>query len=152
VSDEPREHLSRSAGSAPSPEVLLNRWFVIVVQRDTVRALSAIDCDHPARTARALSPVWSLEHDDLHRRSLWHDRIEAPWLLDRPINGDSFLVYVVDVLVPTLRPGDIVNMDNLQSHKRRAVRDALRRAGAKLLFLPKYSPDLNPIEQVFAKI
>jgi len=84
--------------------------------------------------------------------ALRHDRIEAPWLLDRPINGDSFLVYVVDVLVPTLRPGDIVNMDNLQSHKRRAVRDALRRAGAKLLFLPKYSPDLNPIEQVFAKI
>ena len=84
--------------------------------------------------------------------ALRHDRIEAPWLLDRPINGDSFLVYVVDVLVPTLRPGDIVIMDNLQSHKRRAVRDALRRAGAKLLFLPKYSPDLNPIEQVFAKI
>lgn len=80
------------------------------------------------------------------------DRIEAPWLLDRPINGDRFLVYVEDVLVPTLRSGDIVIMDNLQSHKRRAVRDALRQVGAKLLFLPKYSPDLNPIEQVFAKI
>ena len=84
--------------------------------------------------------------------ALRHDRIAAPWLLDRPINGDRFLVYVEHVLVPTLRPGDIVVMDNLQSHKRRAVRDALRRAGAKLVFLPKYSPDLNPIEQLFAKL
>jgi len=84
--------------------------------------------------------------------ALRHDRIEAPWLLDRPINGDRFLAYVENVLVPTLRPGDLVIVDNLQSHKRRAVRDALRRAGAKLWFLPKYSPDLNPIEQVFAKL
>lgn len=83
--------------------------------------------------------------------ALRHDRIEAPWLLDRPINGDRFLAYVENVLVPTLRPGDLVIVDNLQSHKRRAVRQALRRAGAKLLFLPKYSPDLNPIEQFFAK-
>jgi transposase len=84
--------------------------------------------------------------------ALRHDRIEAPWLLDRPINGDRFLFYVEKVLAPTLRPGDLVIADNLQSHKRRAVREALRRAGAKLLFLPKYSPDLNPIEQVFAKL
>lgn len=84
--------------------------------------------------------------------ALRHDRIEAPWLLDRPINGDRFLAYVENVLAPTLRPGDLVIADNLQSHKRRAVRDALRRVGAKLWFLPKYSPDLNPIEQVFAKL
>ena len=84
--------------------------------------------------------------------ALRHDRIEAPWLLDRPLNGDRFLFYVEKVLAPTLRPGDVVIADNLQSHKRRAVREALRRAGAKLLFLPKYSPDLNPIEQVFAKL
>ena len=84
--------------------------------------------------------------------ALRHDRIEAPWLLNRPINGDRFLAYIENVLAPTLRPGDIVLMDNLQSHKRRAVRDTLRRSGAKLLFLPKYSPDLNPIEQVFAKL
>jgi putative transposase len=84
--------------------------------------------------------------------ALRHDRIEAPWLLNCPINGDRFLAYIENVLTPTLRPGDIVLMDNLQSHKRRAVRDALRRSGAKLLFLPKYSPDLNPIEQVFAKL
>ena len=84
--------------------------------------------------------------------ALRHDRIEAPWLLDRPVNGDRFLAYVENVLVPTLHPGDIVVMDNLPSHKGRAVREALRRVGAKLLFLPKYSPDLNPIEQVFAKL
>lgn len=84
--------------------------------------------------------------------ALRQDRIDAPWLLDRPINGDRFLAYVENVLAPTLRPGDLVIADNLQSHKRRAARAALRQAGAKLLFLPKYSPDLNPIEQVFAKL
>ena len=84
--------------------------------------------------------------------ALRHDRIDAPWLLDRPINGDRFQAYVENVLVPTLRPGDMVVVDNLQSHKRAAVRTAIRTAGAKLFFLPKYSPDLNPIEQVFAKL
>jgi putative transposase len=84
--------------------------------------------------------------------ALRHDRIEAPWLLDCPINGDRFLLYVERVLVPSLHPGDLVIADNLQSHKRREVRQALRRAGVKLLLLPKYSPNLNPIEQVFAKL
>jgi putative transposase len=84
--------------------------------------------------------------------ALRHDRIEAPWLLDGPINGEAFKVYVEQVLVPTLAPNDIVVMDNLGSHKAKAVRQAIRGAGAKLIFLPKYSPDLNPIEQVFAKL
>ena len=84
--------------------------------------------------------------------SLRHDRIEAPWLLDGPINGQGFRIYVEKVLAPTLRPGDLVIMDNLGSHKGKAVRRAIRSAGAKLFFLPKYSPDLNPIEQVFAKL
>ena len=84
--------------------------------------------------------------------ALRHDRVEAPWLIDGPINGDSFRLYVDEVLIPTLRPGDIVIMDNLGSHKSKAVRRAIRAAGAKLFFLPKYSPDLNPIEQVFAKL
>jgi transposase len=78
--------------------------------------------------------------------------IEAPWLLDGPINAEGFKAYVEKVLVPTLRPGDLVIMDNLGSHKGKAVRRAIRSAGAKLFFLPKYSPDLNPIEQVFAKL
>ena len=84
--------------------------------------------------------------------ALRHDRIEAPWLLEGPIDGESFRTYVERVLVPTLRPGDIVVMDNLGSHKGKAVRALIRAAGAKLFFLPKYSPDLNPIEQVFAKL
>jgi transposase len=84
--------------------------------------------------------------------ALRHDRIDAPCLFDGPINGTSFLAYVDQVLVPALAPGDIVIMDNLGSHKGRAVRAAIRRAGAHLIFLPPYSPDLNPIEQVFAKL
>ncbi len=84
--------------------------------------------------------------------ALRHDRIEAPWLLDGPINGERFRIYVEQVLVPTLKPGEIVIMDNLGSHKGKAVRQAIRAAEAKLFFLPKYSPDLNPIEQVFSKL
>jgi transposase len=80
------------------------------------------------------------------------DRIEAPCVIDGPINGISFLAYVEQSLLPTLAAGDIVIMDNLGSHKRQAIRQAIRAAGAKLFFLPPYSPDLNPIEQVFAKL
>ena len=80
------------------------------------------------------------------------DAITAPFVLDGPINGEWFLAYVEQVLVPTLSPGDVVVMDNLGSHKGKAVRRAIRNAGAQLLFLPPYSPDLNPIEQVFAKL
>ena len=84
--------------------------------------------------------------------ALRHDRIDAPCVIDGPINGQSFLAYVEQFLVPTLSHGDIVIMDNLGSHKSMAVRRAIRAVGAKLLFLPAYSPDLNPIEQVFAKL
>jgi putative transposase len=84
--------------------------------------------------------------------ALRHDRIEAPWLINGPINGERFRIYVERVLVPTLKPGDVVVMDNLGSHKGKAVRRAIRSVGAKLIFLPKYSPDLNPIEQVFSKL
>lgn len=84
--------------------------------------------------------------------ALRHDRIDAPCLFDGPINGELFLAYVEQALVPTLKPGDIVILDNLGSHRGKAVRNAIRTAGAKLIFLPKYSPDLNPIEQLFAKL
>jgi transposase len=84
--------------------------------------------------------------------ALRHDGITAPCVIDGPINGAAFLAYVEQVLVPTLKPGDVVVMDNLGSHKGKAVRAAIRTAGAKLFFLPAYSPDLNPIEQVFAKL
>jgi transposase len=84
--------------------------------------------------------------------ALRHDAVVAPWLLDGPINGETFLLYVEKVLVPVLHPGDIVIMDNLGSHRSKAVRAAIRAVGAKLFFLPKYSPDLNPIEMFFAKL
>ena len=84
--------------------------------------------------------------------ALRHNGITAPFVLDGPINGDAFVAYVEHVLVPTLVPGDIVVMDNLSSHKSASVRRLIRTAGARLLFLPPYSPDLNPIEQVFAKL
>jgi transposase len=78
--------------------------------------------------------------------------ITAPCVFDGPINGESFRLYVEQILVPSLKPGDIVIMDNLGSHKGETVRTIIRQAGARLLFLPPYSPDLNPIEQVFAKL
>jgi transposase len=84
--------------------------------------------------------------------ALRHDRIEAPFLLDGAINHESFLAYVEQVVAPTLRPGDVVVADNLACHKSPAIRRAIRNTGARLLLLPKYSPDLNPIEQVFAKL
>ena len=80
------------------------------------------------------------------------DRIDAPCLFTGPINRQSFLAYIEQFLVPTLQPGDIVILDNLGSDKGKAVRSAIHKAQAKLLFLPSYSPDLNPIEQAFAKL
>ena len=84
--------------------------------------------------------------------ALRYDRIDAPYVLDAPINGQTFTAWVEQCLVPTLKPGDVVILDNLGSHKGKAARQAIRAVGAKLLFLPPYSPDLNPIEQVFAKL
>ena len=84
--------------------------------------------------------------------ALRHDRIDAPFVFDGPINGELFLLYVEKILVPTLSPGDVVILDNLGSHKTKAARAAVKATGAHLIFLPAYSPDLNPIEQVFAKL
>jgi transposase len=78
--------------------------------------------------------------------------VVAPMVLDGPINGAAFQTYVDQVLVPDLRPGDIVVMDNLGSHKGASIRAAIEAAGASLLYLPPYSPDLNPIENAFAKL
>jgi transposase len=80
------------------------------------------------------------------------DRLTAPCVFDGPINGQCFRAYVEQQLVPVLEPGDIVVMDNLGSHKSAAIRQMVRAAGARLWYLPPYSPDLNPIEQAFAKI
>lgn len=76
----------------------------------------------------------------------------APFVYDGAMNGTVFLAYVEQVLVPTLRPGDVVVMDNLPAHKAAGVRDAIETVGASLLYLPPYSPDFNPIENAFAKL
>src|SRR3954468_14837092 len=80
------------------------------------------------------------------------DGLTARLVIDGAINGELFLAYVEQVLVPTLTPGDIVIMDNLRVHKMAAVREAIEAVGAKLLFIPPYSPDLNPIELAFSKL
>ena len=118
------------------------------------QALDQDQSDPPARLGakgRApgrQGPAGQVEDRDFPRRL---DRIDAPCLFDGPINGERFHAYVEQFLVPTLKPGDVVILDNLGSHKGKAVRRTIRNVGARLVFLPKYSPDLNPIEQVFAK-
>jgi transposase len=78
--------------------------------------------------------------------------IVAPLVLDGPMTGEAFLAYVQQFLAPELKPGDVVVMDNLSAHKVAGVAEAIRAAGASLMYLPPYSPDLNPIEQAFAKL
>lgn len=83
---------------------------------------------------------------------LRHDRIDAPCVIDGPMNGELFLAYIEQFLAPTLSPDDIVVMDNLPAHKVKGVAEAIDARGAELRYLPPYSPDLNPIEQMFAKL
>ncbi len=78
--------------------------------------------------------------------------LAAPFVLDGPMDGVAFLAYVSQVLVPELKPGDIAIMDNLPAHKVKGVREAIEGAGAYLIYLPPYSPDLNPIEKAFSKV
>lgn len=80
------------------------------------------------------------------------DQIVAPWVIDGPINSEAFNTWILECLVPVLKHGDIVVLDNLSSHKNKTARDAVRKVGARLFFLPPYSPDLNPIEMMFAKL
>ena len=84
--------------------------------------------------------------------ALRHDRITAPCVFDGPINGPCFRAWTEQALAPTLHAGDIVILDNLNSHKVAGIKQAIEARGAKLVYLPPYSPDLNPIEQVFAKL
>jgi transposase len=80
------------------------------------------------------------------------DGLTAPLVIDGAMNGEMFLAYVEQILAPTLSPADVVIMDNLPSHKVAGVREAVEARGAILLYLPAYSPDLNPIEQAFSKL
>ena len=108
--------------------------------------------------ARAAARAWPRRCRTAHWKTttflaaLRHDGLSAPGVFDGAINGARFLAYVEQVLAPTLRPGDIVVMDNLAAHKVEGVRQAIEGRGARLLYLPPYSPDLNPIERSFAKL
>ena len=108
------------------------------------------------RAPRGVRLIGTVPHGHWHTTTflcgLRHDGLVAPLVLDGAINGEAFLAYVEQFLVPILRPGQIVIADNLSSHKVNGVRQAIEAAGASLLYLPPYSPDLNPIEQVFAKL
>ena len=84
--------------------------------------------------------------------ALRHDRLDAPWVIDGAMNRDLFDLYVETQLAPTLQPGDVIILDNLSSHKSPKAGAAMETVGAWFLFLPPYSPDLNPIEIAFAKI
>lgn len=80
------------------------------------------------------------------------DGLHAPFVIEGPVDAEVFSAYVQQLLVPTLRPGDIVVMDNLSPHKAAGIREAIEATGAQLWYLPPYSPDLNPIEQLWSKI
>jgi transposase len=105
------------------------------------------------RGERLISKVpWGHWKTTTFLAALRWDGITAPAVFDGPIDGDCFLAYVEQVLVPTLSAGDSVIMDNLASHKVAGVREAIEAAGATLRYLPPYSPDFNPIEQAIAKL
>jgi len=104
------------------------------------------------RGERLISPLpWGHWKTTTFVAALRLGEIAAPCVLDGPMNGESFRAYIEQFVVPILRPGDVVVMDNLASHKVAGVRAAIEAAGAELRYLPPYSPDLNPIEQFFAK-
>lgn len=105
------------------------------------------------RGERLVAPVpWGHWKTTTFIGALRQDGLVAPCAFDGPINGEKFRAWVEQFLAPELKPGDIVILDNLPSHKVEGVRTAIENAGARLLYLPSYSPDLNPIEQVFAKL
>jgi transposase len=101
------------------------------------------------RTVGRQNPARSLENHHLVA-GLRSTALTAPCVIDGPMNGNGFLAYVEQVLAPTLKPGDVVVLDNLSAHKVPGAREAIEATGANLLYLPPYSPDFNPIEQIFA--
>ena len=153
------------ASEQDRPDIARRRaWWKKYQDRVDPRRLVFID-ETWAKTNMTRRHGWARRGQPLHGKAphgrwttmtflaaLRHDRLTAPCLFDGPLNGQSFLAWVHQALLPTLNSGDVVIMDNLGSHKGIAVRKALRTVGAKLFFLPPYSPDLNPIEQVFAKL
>ena len=169
VSDHCHEGVTVKALPGTSLEVVEAKFFFQWLMR-SVASGSAIRIERPVGrgspvTARRWIPTMSLSTrlmaamvalvlvTDHHLRGgLRSDALTAPCVIDGPMNGNTFLAYVEQILAPSLKPGDIVVLDNLSAHKVAGVREAVEAAGARLLYLPPYSPDFNPIEQLFAKI
>ena len=130
--------LLRAAAARTIPDL----WQAIA---DALRRFTSQECANYLAAA-------GYEKTTTFTAGLRHDGIAAPMVLDGPMNGEAFLAYVEQALVPELRQGDIVIMGNLPAHKVHGVRQAIEAAGASLRYLPPYSPDLNPIEMAFAKL
>lgn len=126
---------------------------LIFIDETWIKTSMTRSCDWAARGERLTAHVPHGHWKTLtFLAGLRHDSIVAPFVLDGTINGDAFTARVGQCLAPTLTPGDVVIADNLGSHKGQPARQMIRSAGAHLLFLPPYNPDLNPIEIVFAKL
>jgi transposase len=149
--DRPDIAEARDAWAALQPKLDAHR--LIFLDETWATTNMARTLGRAPRGERLIAPV---PHGHWHTTTflcgLRHDRLVAPLVLDGAINGEAFLAYTEQILCPTPRPGDIVICDNLASHKVRGVREAIEACGASLLYLPAYSPDLNPIELAFSKL
>jgi len=149
--DRPDIAEARAAWSGLQPKLDASRLIFL----DETWATTNMARSHgrAPRGERLVAPVpYGHWHTTTFLCGLRQDGLVAPLVLDGAINGAAFLAYVEQMLCPTLRPGDIVICDNLASHKVSGVREAIEARGASLLYLPPYSPDLNPIELVFSKL
>lgn len=148
------------------PDVLEQRqqWFDDQLDLDPAKLVfidETLDRDEHGAHARTLHegrapanglPLYGHRKTTTLVAGLRSTAMVAPLVIDGPINGEWFEAYVAQVLVPTRKPGDVVILDNLSSHKRPAAREMIEAAGARMLFLPPYSPDFNPIEKAFSKL
>jgi transposase len=149
--DRPDVAAERAALKAQQPELDAPRLVFIDETAVTTKMVR-----HYGRSPRGERLVASVPHGHWKTLTLIAalriDGLTAPYVIDGAMDAPAFLAYISQVLVPTLRRGDTVFMDNLRTHKVDGVREAIRAAGARIRYLPAYSPDLNPIEQAFSKL
>jgi transposase len=153
ASEQEREDVARARASWRAAQPALDpQKLVFIDETGTATDMAPLR----GRCRRGERPIGRVPHGHWKTTTfvagLRREEITAPFVVDRPMNGVIFKAYVEQVLAPTLAPGDVVIMDNLASHKVAGIRQAIEGAGATLVYLPPYSPDLNPIEQAFAKL
>ncbi|HSA67633.1 MAG TPA: IS630 family transposase [Methyloceanibacter sp.] len=146
------DHMSDQVPTSTDQVALEPTRLVVIDETGTSTAMARLR-GRARRGRRVIGRVpWGHWKTMTFVAGLRHDGITAPFVIDRAMTGAIFIEYVRQCLAPTLKPGDIVVMDNLPAHKKDEVRDIIVAAGAELRYLPPYSPDLNPIEQAFAKL